>query len=202
MFPDLLRDDVFRLETARLWLRWPRMSDAQAFVRLAGDKEIAQMTANIPHPYPVAEAEKFVFASRAGNAAGKQIALALTLKGRPKEAIGMAGIHQTRAGHAFIGYWLGRPFHGQGLMSEAARELVDLAFRVGDLDDMIASARTDNIASRRVLEKAGFVHAGTGPVDAPARGGILHCDRFRLDRALWTQARAPQPPAVENRLIA
>ena len=28
MFPDLTRDDVFRLETRRLWLRWPRAADA------------------------------------------------------------------------------------------------------------------------------------------------------------------------------
>ena len=33
MFPDLARDDVFRLETARLWLRWPRASDAAAIHR-------------------------------------------------------------------------------------------------------------------------------------------------------------------------
>ena len=38
MFPDLTRDDVFRLETRRLWLRWPRLADAQAIVRLAGEK--------------------------------------------------------------------------------------------------------------------------------------------------------------------
>ncbi len=28
MFPDLTRDDVFRIETKRLWLRWPRIQDA------------------------------------------------------------------------------------------------------------------------------------------------------------------------------
>ena len=35
MFPELTRDDVFRLETRRLWLRWPRMADANAILRLA-----------------------------------------------------------------------------------------------------------------------------------------------------------------------
>ena len=51
MFPDLTRDDVFRLETRRLWLRWPRLADVQAIVRLAGEKAVADMTARIPHPY-------------------------------------------------------------------------------------------------------------------------------------------------------
>jgi hypothetical protein len=42
MFPDLTRDDVFRIETARLWLRWPGTVDASSFVRLASDPNIAR----------------------------------------------------------------------------------------------------------------------------------------------------------------
>ena len=45
MFPELTRDDVFRLETRRLWLRWPRMADASAILRQAGEKAVAEMTA-------------------------------------------------------------------------------------------------------------------------------------------------------------
>ena len=41
MFPDLTRDDVFRLETRRLWLRWPREADVPSLVRLAGEKVVA-----------------------------------------------------------------------------------------------------------------------------------------------------------------
>jgi hypothetical protein len=52
MFPDLTRDDVFRLETRSLWLRWPRIADAAAIARQAGEKAVAEMTANIPHTYP------------------------------------------------------------------------------------------------------------------------------------------------------
>jgi hypothetical protein len=47
MFPDLTRDDVFRIETKRLWLRWPRVQDAAAMQRLAGDKDVA----DIPSPW-------------------------------------------------------------------------------------------------------------------------------------------------------
>ena len=45
MFPDLARDDVFRLETKRLWLRWPRVSDAAAIERYSSRWEVARMTA-------------------------------------------------------------------------------------------------------------------------------------------------------------
>ncbi len=52
MFPDLARDDVFRLETTRLWLRWPRVADAAAIERYSSRWEVARCTARIPHPYP------------------------------------------------------------------------------------------------------------------------------------------------------
>ena len=51
MFPELTRDDVFRLETRRLWLRWPRMADATAILKLAGEKAVAEMTASDVAPY-------------------------------------------------------------------------------------------------------------------------------------------------------
>lgn len=184
MFSDLLRDDIFRLETARLWLRWPRMADVQSFVRYAGEKQVAQMTASVPHPYEKAQAESFVFSCRSGNAKGAQIALALTRKGRPAEAIGMIGVHETRPGHAVLGYWLGSPFHGQGLMSEAAEAIVDLAFRAGDIEVLSATVLADNEASRQVLEKAGF--AGAGVALGEHRGAPAQIASYRLDRGLWS----------------
>ena len=46
MFPDLTRDDVFRIETPRLWLRWPVVADSVAIcARSRAKKEVAEMTA-------------------------------------------------------------------------------------------------------------------------------------------------------------
>ncbi len=56
MFPDLFRDDVFRIETRRLWLRWPTARDAESILRLAGDPAVARMTAGIPLPFERAAA--------------------------------------------------------------------------------------------------------------------------------------------------
>src|SRR3712207_4000131 len=92
MFPDLTRDDVFRLETRRLWLRWPRLADGQAIVRLAGEKAVADMTSRIPHPYAPEDAERFVFHARQSNADGAGLQLAITPKGRPNALVGMVGI--------------------------------------------------------------------------------------------------------------
>ena len=45
MFPDMARDDVFRLETPRLWLRWPRICDAAAIHKFCSRWEVAHYTA-------------------------------------------------------------------------------------------------------------------------------------------------------------
>src|SRR5260370_16908109 len=78
MFPDLARDDVFRLETARLWLRWPRVSDASAIERFCGLWEVARYTARIPHPYPSGSTERFVYAAREATASVRDLTLFIT----------------------------------------------------------------------------------------------------------------------------
>ena len=104
MFPELTRDDVFRLETRRLWLRWPRMADASAILRQAGEKAVAEMTASIPHPYPVDAVEPFIFAMRKGNALGEHLVLAITPRSKPNELIGMIGAQISKHRFLISGY--------------------------------------------------------------------------------------------------
>ena len=189
MFPDLTRDDVFRIKTRRLWLRWPRHADGEAIVRLAGDKAVAEMTAAIPHPYPPDGATAFVFESRKANALGRALTLAVTPKRKPNQLIGMVGIHGPSEDEPapFLGYWLGQPYWARGYMTEAAQAVVDAYFAYADGRELVASARADNPASRRVLEKCGFAHTGSGLQAFPARGAVLPVERFRLDRAAWSR---------------
>ena len=163
MFPDLTRDDVFRLETRRLWLRWPRLADVQAIVRLAGEKAVADMTARIPHPYKPRDAEEFVYAARRANANGEGLRLPLTPKGRPNAVLGMVGIDPSpEDGRPHLGYWLGTPHWGEGHATEAARALIDAFFAYTPQDELVSAARVVNPASRRVLEKCGFAYQGSG----------------------------------------
>jgi RimJ/RimL family protein N-acetyltransferase len=197
MFPDLTRDDVFRLETRRLWLRWPRMADAQAILRQAGDKVVAETTGTVPHPYPPQAVEPFIFGSRKGNALGEHLVLAITLKARPNELIGVIGIHPREAGLPFIGYWLGKDHWGEGLATEAAQAMIDAAFSLAAAPAVEASARVINPASRRVLEKCGFRHEGSNLKSLPARGGLFPCDQFRLDRSTWMALKSWSASGLE-----
>ena len=79
MFPDIVKDDVFRIETKRLWLRWPRLADAsQPWSAIAPSGKSRDYTARMPHPYPKGSAERFVYAAREANALGRELTLVLT----------------------------------------------------------------------------------------------------------------------------
>ena len=191
MFPDLTRDDVFRLETRRLWLRWARLADAQAIVRLAGEKAVAEMTARIPHPYHPDEAERFIFEARRSNANGQSLQLAITPKGKPNSLIGMVGITaDPDTDKPNLGYWLGTPHWGYGYATEAVHALIDAFFAYSEGDEITACARVINPASGRVLEKCGFAYQGAGLSELPARCGLYPVDHFRLDRRTWESLKS------------
>jgi RimJ/RimL family protein N-acetyltransferase len=183
MFPEITRDDIFRLETPRLWLRWPRAADAEAIAQHCSDPDLALKTAVIPHPYGLGDAERFIFDSRAGNTMGEQLVLALAFKQKPNDVIGMIGAHGAPGrGATRLGFWLGKPHWNQGLMGEAASAFVDLLFSVTSVQTIEAVALATNAAARRIHEKLGFVSCGVDEDHAPARGGVVSVERMRLSR--------------------
>jgi len=200
MFPDLARDDVFRLETARLWLRWPRASDEAAIHRFCSSPEVALATARIPYPYPPGSAQRFIYAAREGNASGRDLTLVMTpSKGKP-EAIGSISLGSRGLDRLTLGFVLAPEFWGKGLATEAAWAMVDTGFTLAPAVEILASAAVDNLGSRRVLEKCGFVVVSTGPKGAPARGRLIESHEFRLARQSWAEAATSR--RIEQRLRA
>jgi len=193
MFPDLTSDDIFRLETRRLWLRWPRAADAAAITGFAALAEVAQMTAAIPHPYPAGEAERFILKARADNSEGRGLTLALTHKNGTRGVLGLISASAGAPGEAELGYVLAPSTWGKGFASEAVAAMVGAVFALTATETIFANARVNNQASRRVLEKCGFVYIDSGLDMLPARGGLHPCDRFRLTRAAWQLGRAVKP---------
>ena len=180
MFPDIARDDIFRLETARLWLRWPRACDAAAIQRYGSRWEVARYTARIPHPYPPGAAERFIYAAREGNSSGRDLTLVLTPIRGKREAIGAVGLELHGRDRLTLGYALAPEFWGNGYASEAVAAIVEAAFSLTQAIAINASVRVENPASRRVLEKAGFRFVGSG---RRGRAGAGRPGRMRPVRA-------------------
>jgi RimJ/RimL family protein N-acetyltransferase len=200
MFPDLTCDDVFRIETKRLWLRWLTVADAAAIMRFAGNKRVATMTARIPHPYPSGEALDYIARIRAENASGQSLSLAVTPKDDPAGLIGMIGLGPQRDIRLSLGYWIGVPFWGNGYATEAAQALIDLTFTLTPAGEIVAAAHSINPASRGVLEKCGFQFEGQGMSDTAACG-VVAVDSFRLTRRTFASLKLWRAPSVPRLAI-
>jgi RimJ/RimL family protein N-acetyltransferase len=197
MFPDITRDDIFRLETRRLWLRWVRVPDAQTIASFASLAGVAQMTASIPHPYPAGEAERFILNARAATAGGQALVLAITLKNKARTLIGLISADVAGSRDVEIGYVIAPPSSGKGFATEAVRAIIDSIFSLTEARTISANSRTINPASRRVLEKSGFAFVETMLTNLPARGGQHPCDHFKLTRFSWASwERARRMPSM------
>ena len=168
------------LESERLILRPPRPSDIQSMTVWLSDYDVARMTARVPHPYGEGDAESFV-------AQGAPNRFVIQHK-RSGVFLGMAGLHVDEG--CELGYWLGKPFWGQGYATEAACRLVRYAFEVLDRESLHAGWFYDNPASGHVLAKLGARHNGSQMRDCRARGMKILCHDMLLTRADFRRKQA------------
>ena len=145
------------IRTERLRLRRPRAADAPAIARHANDYAVASMTTRMPFPYELADAKVFVALCREMDPA-QQATFAIEHK--DAGVIGCLGFHRNGEAPLEIGYWLGRPYWGRGLATEAARAAVDWAHRDWGRRMIVSGHFEDNAASAGVLIKAGFLYTG------------------------------------------
>lgn len=75
--------------------------------------------------------------------------------------ITLSNVRRGSAQTATLGYWIGKPYVGQGRMTEAVYTILPFAFRVLRLHRLEAACMPTNIGSIRVLEKNGFIREGT-----------------------------------------
>lgn len=147
------------LTTPRLLLRPFTLTDAPAVQRLAGDAAVAEMTLNIPHPYPDGAAESWIASHPVAWAEGTTATFAIVTA--TDGVCGAVGLHITRAhDRGELGYWIGRPFWGQGLATDAVRAVLTFAFDTLGLHRVQASHLPRNPASGRVMQKVGMQREG------------------------------------------
>jgi len=172
---------------SRLILRPLRYSDADAIETYLRDVDVAVMTARIPHPYPQGGAQAFLEKAIAGNENGQNLACAIVLKENEDNLIGCIGVENLTGCEPEIGYWLGKPYWGRGLMTEALESIARIAFLQHSVSALYAGTFLHNVASKKVLLKCGFIETGKGTCNSPAREEqIVAASLFELQRQRWT----------------
>jgi RimJ/RimL family protein N-acetyltransferase len=184
-------------ETERLVLRAFTQADARRVQELASAFEVADTTGHMPHPYLDGMAEDWIggHADEFVRGEGATFAITVSATGEVIGAIGLT-IH-PRDRRAEMGYWVGVPYWNRGYATEAARALLQYAFRDLGLNRVYASHFSRNPASGRVMRKAGMKYEGvlrehfvrwTLPEDLVCYG-ILRQDWERLQSADAAQSQ-------------
>ena len=147
-------DIAMFLETERLILRPWCESDAEDLYTYASDPEIGPPAGWPPHT-SVEHSREII---RTVLSAPETYAVCLKENGKP---IGSIGFHRNDLAEADdeyeLGYWIGKPYWGQGLIPEASRELLRYAFEDLGMNLIWCGYYDGNEKSRRVQEKLGFV---------------------------------------------
>ena len=134
-------------------------ADAESIVPLLDDHDVwINLGDRVPHPYKLEHAQQFI-AFAAGKSPTENFAIVVDGK-----AIGSVGIFPGEGMNrvsAEIGYWLGKPYWGRGIMTEAIKGMTKYAFENFQLTRVFALAFARNTGSIRALEKAGYVREGS-----------------------------------------
>lgn len=161
-----------RIETRRLTLRSPQMDDAARLAELCNDFDISRMTSRMPWPYAQGDAEDFIAACAI---ADRRTSMSFLIEHDDAGVVGGLGFDPGPGGLE-VGYWIGKPYQGRGLASEALVGAMDWAARSWKKRTVAAGHYWDNPASGRVLCRAGFLYTGRiERRDSLARGETVPC---------------------------
>ncbi len=136
-------------------LRSFAISDLDSLVQYANNEKIAMfMTDQFPHPYTAEKGKNFI------EFATKDTPLhifAIDIQGKACGGIGIHPQSDVMCKNAELGYWLGEPFWGNGIITKAISEMVEYGFKTFDITRIFARPYGTNIGSQKALEKAGFI---------------------------------------------
>ena len=135
-------------------LRLLQDDDAGTIASLCNNKKIwDNVRDKLPYPYTVDDAVEFINICR--NEDPKQT-FVIEYKGEIAGIIGLVKQSDVYRLTAEVGYWIGEPYWGRGIATEAVKLIVKYGFEKLDLVRIYTGVFDFNKASQRVLEKAGF----------------------------------------------
>ena len=150
-----------------------RDGDREALLRFANNRRVwRNLKDRFPHPYGEAEADAWLALAREHPG---RTGWAIEVDGLAVGGIGLVPGEDVHAKSAHIGYWLGEPYWGRGIMTDAVRAVSDYAMTTLGFLRLEAPVYEWNPASMRVLEKCGFVREGVMRKSIFKDGQLIDC---------------------------
>ena len=185
------------IATERLLLRAWKESDAESLYKYARDPEIGPIAGWPPH----ISVEDSLNVIRTVFSAPETYAVVLKETGEPVGSAGIMsgeGLHsaEMKADEGEIGYWIGRPYWGQGLIPEAVRCLLQRCFEDLGMSAVWCGYYDGNTKSRRVMDKCGFRFHHTEEGNTSPLGDIRTEHFMRITKEEWLEDK--NCPAVKG----
>ena len=143
-----------KIELGEFCIRSYQMSDKLALVKYANNYNISRLLRDqFPYPYTESDAKMWL------KHASKQNPETSFVIANTEEMLGAIGINLQEDVNRFsaeVGYWIGEPFWDKGIASKALKAFTQFSFNNFNLNRIFANVFEGNIASEKVLLKAGY----------------------------------------------
>ena len=175
------------LTTDRLLLQPLQLADAEQTQQLFPQWEVVRfLNASVPWPYPPDGALSYYRdVALPAVARGEEWYWTLRLKDQPDQLIGLIGL--MKSDHTNRGFWLGLPWQGKGLMTEAVIAANDYWFDVLGFSVLRAPKAIANVESVRISKKTGMRKIATEERDFV--GGRFPAETWEMTADEWRAAR-------------
>ncbi len=171
----------FVVNQQKVELVLPELAHAQALYEI-----IVHDRAELSHFLPWAtkittidDEISFIKEMRTDTALYRKIALVVLVNQRPA---GMLDLHNVKLKNesAEIGYWLGQAYQGNGIMTEAVRKLIEVAFDKLGLHQIKLLADHNNLPSRAIAERLNFEHVALLKDEVKYHGKFCDMDLYTM----------------------
>jgi RimJ/RimL family protein N-acetyltransferase len=165
-------------------LREWNLSDATSLAENANNINIWNNVRDY-FPYPYSEEDGKQFIEMVSNKPKPAVDFAIVVDGKAVGGIGIVLQNDVERIGAEIGYWLGEKYWGKGIMTKAVGEMIEYAFLNFPLQKIYAPIFDFNIASQKVLQKAGFEREAILKQAAIKNGKVIDLHYYNLLKSQW-----------------
>ena len=161
--------------------KW-ELSDAKDLAAALSNRKVQDnLRDGLPYPYTEQDGKEFISAMLSADES-ETFAFAITVDNMVLGSIGIFRQGNIHRQTAELGYYIAEEYWGKGIMTEAVKQICEYVFANSDIIRIYAEPFAYNIASCRVLEKAGFQYEGTLRSNAVKNGKVIDMKMYSLLR--------------------
>ena len=161
--------------------KWELADAKDLAVALSNTKIQDNLRDGLPYPYTEQDGVDYISAMLSADE-NDTFAFAITVEGKVIGSIGVFRQGNIHRQTAEIGYYISEEYWGKGIMTEAIKQTCNYVFDKSDIIRIYAEPFAYNVASCKVLEKAGFQYEGTLRKNAVKNGKIIDMKMYSLLR--------------------